>query len=61
MFIHSCVGGHLGCFRIWAVVKKAVRNTGVGVGATNNLFVIQLSLLLGMCTGVELLDHVVIL
>ena len=30
-FIHSCVGGHLGCFHVLAIVNSAVMNTGVRV------------------------------
>ena len=30
-FIHSCVDGHLGCFRILAIVNSAAVNIGVHV------------------------------
>ena len=30
-FIHSSVNGHLGCFRVLAIVKSAAVNTGVHV------------------------------
>ena len=37
-FIHSSVDGHLGCFHVLAVVKCAVRNTGVHVSFRTMFF-----------------------
>ena len=31
VFIHSCVGGHLGCFHVLAIVNSAEMNVGVHV------------------------------
>ena len=31
VFIHSSVGGHLGCFPVMAIVNSAVKNIGVHV------------------------------
>ena len=31
IFIYSCVGGHLGCFHVLAIVNSATMNTGVHV------------------------------
>ena len=30
-FIHSSVGGHLGCFRVLAIVNSAAMNNGIHV------------------------------
>ena len=54
ILIHSSVGGHLGCFHVLAVVGGAAMNTGVHVS-----FGIIFSL--GICPGVGLLGHMVVL
>ena len=39
LFIHSPVGGHLGCFRVLAIVSGAAVNTGVCVSLQILVFV----------------------
>ena len=55
-FIHSSVEGHLGCFRILAIVNNAAMNIGVHVSFLINVFVF-----LNIYPGVELLGHMVVL
>ena len=50
-FIHSSVDGHLGCFHVLAIVNSAAMNIGVHL---------ELWFSLGICPGVGLLGHMVI-
>lgn len=38
MFICSCVSGHLGCFRFWAVLNNAAINIGIQVSVQDFAF-----------------------
>ena len=53
-FIDSSVDGHLGCFHVLAIVNSAVMNNGIHV-----LF--QFWFPQGICLGVGLLGHMVVL
>ena len=53
-FIHLSVNGHLGCFHDLAIVNTASMNIGVHV-------FLELWFSLGICTGVGLMGHMVIL
>ena len=53
-FIHSSVNGHLGCFRVLAVVNRPAVNIGVHVS-------FQFWFPQDVCLGVGLLGHMVVL
>ena len=53
-FIHSSIDGRLGCFHVLAIVNSAAMNTGV-------MYILELWLSLGICPGVGLLSHMVVL
>ena len=53
-FIYSSVDGHLGCFHILAIVNSAAMNNGIHVS-------FQFQFPQGICLGVGLLGHMVVL
>ena len=54
-FIHSSVYGHLGCFHVLTIVNSAAVNNGIHVSFFQFWFP------QGICLGVGLLGHVVVL
>ena len=53
-FIHSSVHGLLDCFHVLAIVNKAAINMEC-------MYLLELWFSLGVCLGVELLGHMVVL
>ena len=54
-FIHSSVSGHLGCFRVLAIINSPAMNIGVHVSFFHS-WVPR-----GICLGVGLLGHMMVL
>ena len=52
--LYSSVDEHLGCFHVLVIVNGAAVNEGVHVS-------FQIMFFLGICPGIELLDHMVVL
>ena len=55
-FSYSSVDGHLGCFRILAIVNNPAMNTGKHIS-----FQVSVLVFLDIYPGVELQDHMVVL
>ena len=71
-FIYSSVTGHLGCFHVLAIVNSAAVNIGGGVYLFLfyfiylfiyfiHMYLFELQFCPGICPGVGLLDHMVVL
>ena len=39
IFIHSSVGGYLGCFHVLTIINNAVRNTEVNISFQTSIFI----------------------
>ena len=57
IFIHSSADGHLGCFRVLAIVNSTATNTGAAV----NMYLFELWFSTDIYPGVGLQDHMVVL
>ena len=56
-FTHTSVNGHLGCFHVLAIVNRAAMKIGVYI----SFLMINFGVFLEIHSGVELLDHMVVL
>ena len=55
-FTHSSVNGHLGCFHVLTIANSAAMNNGIHVSLS-----ILVQFPQGICLGVGLLGHMVVL
>ena len=55
-FIHLSVNGHLGCFHVLAIVNSAAMNNGIHMSFSTLVLYPK-----GICIGVGLLGHMVVL
>ena len=53
-FIHSSISVHTGCFSVLVIVSSAAMNFRVHIP-------FEIKVFLGLCPGVEFLDHMIIL